>query len=86
MHLDWRVLGFASGVFLTISYSICVVYDLVFSQQMYEAWIRFLPGFSWISWQSFFVGLVETFLYGIYFGLVFAPVYNYFLRRLRVDR
>ena len=37
-----------------------------------------LPGFTWLTWQSFLLGLVESFLYGIYFGLVFVPLYNFF--------
>ena len=79
MRLDWKVLGFAMGSFLSISYVLCVAYDIIFSQRMYESWIMLLPGFVWISWGSFFLGLVETFFYGIYFGLVFAPLYNFFL-------
>jgi hypothetical protein len=38
-----------------------------------------LPGFTWISWGSFSRGLIETVVYGDFFGLVFAPLYNFFL-------
>lgn len=79
MRLDWKVLGFAAGTFLAVSYVLCVAYDIAFSQQMYKAWVELLPGFVWITWGSFFLGLIETFIYGIYFGLVFAPLYNFFL-------
>ena len=79
MRLDWKVLGFAAGTFLAVSYVLCVAYDILFSQQMYKAWVELLPGFVWITWGSFFLGLIETFIYGIYFGLVFAPLYNLFL-------
>ena len=79
MRLDWKVLGFAAGTFLAVSYVLCVAYDSIFSQQMYKAWVELLPGFVWITWGSFFLGLIETFIYGIYFGLVFAPLYNFFL-------
>jgi hypothetical protein len=57
---------------------VCVVFDLVFDQTMYRHWIAMLPGVTWISWGSFFLGLVETFAYGLFFGLVFAPLYNFF--------
>ena len=40
-----------------------------------------LPGFKWRSWASFIVGLVESFLYGVYAGLVYVPVYNVLRRR-----
>lgn len=79
MRLDWKVLGFTMGSFVSLSYVLCVAYDIIFSQNMYEAWMKLLPGFVWISWGSFFLGLIETFFYGIYFGLIFAPLYNFFL-------
>ena len=56
----------------------CVAYDLAFDQQMYEAWLKLLPGFRWLTWQSFMLGLLESLLCGIYFGLVFVPHYNGF--------
>ena len=78
MHrLYWRDVGLATGSFLAISYVICVAFDLVFGQHMYEAWLRLLPGFYWLSGWSFLLGLLESFLYGIYFGLVFVPLYNF---------
>lgn len=76
--LHWRDLGLAMGSFLVVTYVFCVVYDLVFHQQMYEVWLKLLPGFTWITWPSFLLGFVEVFVYGIYFGLVFAPLYNFF--------
>jgi hypothetical protein len=82
MRLDWKVLGLAAGSFLAITYVLCVVFDLVTGLRMYEAWVALLPGFTWISWGSFTLGLVESFGYGIYFGLVFAPLYNLFLVRV----
>ena len=41
-----------------------------------------LPGFRWISLWSFALGLVETFLYGLYAGWLFASLHNFFARRL----
>ncbi len=85
-RLDWRVVGISLGLFLSVSYVICVAYDLLFGQRMYEAWLKLLPGFTWISWPSFFLGLLETFGYGIYFGLVFVPLYNFFHERLTTGK
>ena len=79
--LYWRDVGLAMGSFLAITYVFCVAYDLAFDQRMYEVWLKLLPGFTWLTWGSFFLGLAESFLYGIYFGLVFAPLYNFFLDR-----
>jgi hypothetical protein len=36
-----------------------------------------LPAFKWISFGGFILGLVESFLYGAYIGIVFVPIYNY---------
>ena len=40
-----------------------------------------LPGFKWLTLPSFAIGMVESFLYGAYAGLVYVPVYNFFARR-----
>lgn len=34
-----------------------------------------------LTWPGFFIGLVESFLYGAYFGMVYVPIYNFFKRR-----
>ncbi len=81
--LNWKVVGLAAGTFLSLTYVLCVGYDLLFPQYaMYGIWIKLLPGFKWLSMWSFFIGLIETFFYGIYFGLVFVPLYNFFNLRL----
>ncbi len=79
MRLDWKVLGSATACSLAFAYVVCVAYDLVFGGEMYRTWVELLPGFRWISWGSFALGLVEVLAYGIFFGLVFAPLYNFFL-------
>jgi hypothetical protein len=77
--LNWKTVGVSTGLFLAISFVLCVIFDLIFpGQSMYQAWIHLLPGFKWISWGAFFLGLIESFLYGIYFALVFVPFYNFF--------
>ncbi len=48
-------------------------------RQMNCAWVDLLPGFYWLSWGRFALGLVETIAYDTYFGLVFALLYNFFL-------
>lgn len=74
--LNWKTVGLSVGLFLSITYVLCVIYDLIFGQTMYRTWVGLLPGFEWITWGTFFLGLVESFLYGIYFALVFVPLYN----------
>lgn len=71
--------GHATSIFLALTFTICVGFDLIFPEHaMYEAWIKLLPGFEWISWKSFFIGLVESYLYGWYFSLIWVPLYNLF--------
>jgi hypothetical protein len=40
-----------------------------------------LPAFKWLTLAGFFLGLIESFLYGAYAGLVFVPIYNFLARR-----
>ena len=75
--LNIRVVGLSLGSFLSITFILCVVYDLILpGSQMYQSWIRLLPGFEWLTLKTFFLGIIESFLYGIYVALVFVPLYN----------
>ena len=56
--LNFKRLGLAlSGVFV-ISYLLCVGFGLVVSEswQMNQVWEGLLPGFTWLTWPSFFLG------------------------------
>lgn len=76
------VLGTSLGIFLAITFVLCVVFDLIFPEQaMYQTWLRLLPGFTWLTWPSFLLGLVESFAYGWYVALVFAPIFNFLAAR-----
>ena len=70
-------LGLSLSAFLTITLALCVAFDLLFPQSvMHEAWSPFLPGFVWISWRAFGIGIVETFTFGWYAALIYGPLYN----------
>ncbi|MEQ8374978.1 MAG: DUF5676 family membrane protein [Roseibium aggregatum] len=76
--------GLSLGLFLALTFVLCVIFDLIFPQQaMYQTWLRLLPGFTWLSWPSFVLGLFESYAYGWYVALVFAPLFNFFARRWR---
>lgn len=76
--------GLSLGLFLTITYVFCVGFDLLFpAQAMYPNWQRFLPGFTWLTWTSFLLGLTESFAYGWYVALIFCPLFNVFSARLK---
>jgi hypothetical protein len=77
-------LGMALGIFLALTFVLCVLFDLWFpALAMNPVWAPLLPGFTWLSWGSFFLGLVEAFAYGWYVALVFGPLYNVFARMAR---
>jgi len=80
-------LGLTLGLGLAITYALCVAFGLVApeSLRMYQAWEPLLPGFEWLSVGSFFLGLAESFLYGIYAAVLFVPLYNFFTQRLETS-
>jgi cytochrome c biogenesis protein CcdA len=81
--------GHATSLTLAITFSICVVFDLLFPDMaMYQVWIKLLPGFEWITWRSYLLGVVESYGYGWYFALVWVPLYNVFaaLQSKRVEK
>ena len=76
-------LGQALSVFLILSYTICILGYLLFPgfQVQHESLSIFLPGFTLLSWHTFFLGLIESLIWAWYIALVFGPIYNFFLRR-----
>ena len=80
--LSLRAFGHATSLLLAITFILCVGFDLVFpSHAMYQTWERLLPGFTWISWNSFLIGLIESYGYGWYATLIWVPLYNVFAAR-----
>lgn len=76
-RISLLAMGHATSLFLAITFTVCVAFDLIFPEHaMYRAWQDLLPGFEWISLGSFFLGLVETYGYGWYFALILVPIYN----------
>ncbi len=81
--LNMKIVSWALAMTTLISYLGCVSYGLAMpeSLHMHGFLEQVLPGFKWLSWQAFFMGLVESFLYGAYAGIVYVPIYNFFKRR-----
>ena len=77
-------LGLSLSAFFVISYIICIAGYLLLPSfpVQHSALSIFLPGFELLSWQSYFLGLIESFIWGWYIALVFGPLYNFFIRRL----
>jgi len=48
---------------------------------MYGIWQQLLPGFEWLSWKFFSLGLIEAYGYGGYFALIWVLIYNFVVLR-----
>jgi len=81
--LNWKVMTWSLGLFAAVTFVVCVVYGLVMPKALHmtEFLEITLPGFWWLSVGSFILGLIETFLYGAYAGLVFTGIHNFVQRR-----
>ena len=81
--LNLFVVTWSLATFCALSFTICVIYGLLtpHSLHMHEFLEMALPAYEWGSFPLFFVGLVESFLYGAYAGLVYVPIYNFFLKK-----
>lgn len=81
--LNIRVVTWALGTFTLFSYLVCIAYGLVVPQSlhMHQFLEITLPGFKWLTVWRFLLGVVESFLYGVYAGLVYTPFYNFFHKK-----
>lgn len=81
-RLSFAAFGHATSLLFLISFVLCVGFDFIFPEHaMYQSWQKLLPGFEWISWKSFLIGMVESYAYGWYVTLIWIPLYNVFSAR-----
>lgn len=80
--LNVKVWTWALACWAAVTYLVCVVWGLVTPEafHMHSLLETVLPGFRWLTLSGFLIGLVESFLYGAYAGLVFVPLHNLFWR------
>ena len=77
-------LGLSFSAFGVITYVLCILFGIFVSDQgMHRLLSELLPRFTWITWPSFFIGLVWSFVYGWYVAIVFVPLFNFFSARTR---
>ena len=81
--LNIKVVTWSLAIWTTFSYIFCIVYGLLTPSSLHmSAFLQqVLPGFEPNSWRGFFVGLIQSFLYGVFAGMVYVPVYNFFYHR-----
>lgn len=84
MLLNIKVVSWSLGIVASFSYILCVIYGLIVPERLHgmKAFLEaVLPAFKWLTFGGFLLGLVESFLYGVYIGLVFVPAYNFINKR-----
>lgn len=84
MLLSIRVVSWSLGIFLAVSFILCVLYGLIVPKSLHgmSGFLEsVLPAFKWLTFGGFILGLIESFLYGVYIGIVFVPIYNFINRR-----
>ena len=81
--LNIKVVTWSLAIWITFNYIFYIVYGLLTPSSIHmSAFLQqFLPGFEPNSWRGFFVGLIQSFLYGVFAGIVYVPDYNFFYRR-----
>ena len=81
--LNTKILAWSLALFATVTYLVCILYGLIVPETLHmPAFLeQVLPGFRWLTPAGFAIGLVESFLYGAYAGLVFSPIHNALWRR-----
>ena len=77
-----KTVSLSLGLTFAVSFVICVLWGLLLPEQlhMHEFLQYVLPGFTWISFGAAVLGLVESFLFGVYFGVVYVPIHNWLNR------
>ena len=83
LMLNVKVLTWSLGLFASLSFVLCVVYGTLVPESLHmpSALEAVFPGFRWLTFSGFLVGLVESFLYGVYSGLAFGWIYNALWKR-----
>lgn len=84
-RLSIGVVGITVSSFFVITYATCIAgYILLPSIPItHSALALFLPGFTRLDWNTIFIGLAGSILWGWYIAVVFCPLYNFYARQGR---
>lgn len=76
--LNIKVVTWSLAIWTAFSYVFCVIFGFLTPSGVHMSafLLQVLPGYELHSWQGFFLGLIQSFLYGAYGGLVYVPIYN----------
>jgi len=87
-RLTIRGTALSLAVFFDVSFVLCILWGLALPRvhakgsDLLEALI---PGFTWLTPQSFVLGLVWSTLVALYVAAVFVPLFNYFEGRRHIE-
>lgn len=71
-------LGLSLGTFLVAAYLACLALAIIVPDRgLHQPWLQFFPGFAWTT-PGMLIGVAEGFLYGLFAGIVFAAIANFF--------
>jgi len=81
--LNLKVVTWSLALFGAASFVVCTIYGLIVPESLHmTAFLdAVLPGFEWLTPLGFLIGLVESFLYGVYAGIVYVPIHNWLAKR-----
>lgn len=74
--------------FFDLTFTLCVLWGLALPQIHAKGVFvleAILPGFTWLTPQSFVLGLALSTFYALYVAVVFVPLFNYFERGRTVE-
>ena len=75
--LSIKVVSLALGIFTAITFILCVICGLLMPQGQHGRALEILlPGFQWLTFGNFCLGLLESILAGVYTGSVFVSIHN----------
>lgn len=82
-RLAFWPIAWTLAVFVSVTFTLDVIAGLIFPDWyvMQKFWELILPDYTFISWGSFLLGLVEAFVGGFLTAVIFVPIYNFFAAR-----
>jgi len=81
----WPAL-WASGILVSLIFTLDIIFGLLFPNWwvMQFFWEQILPDFVYLSWGTFFLGVIESFGSGVFIAAIYVPLYNLFLSKKEV--
>lgn len=75
------------GLLAVQTFILCVLWNVFEPKLIYIRMLEtFLPGFKWLTFGRFMLGMAESFFYGAYFAVAFVILHNFFHARHEEQR